>query len=311
VSGARTLPLGIDVGAARTRVALVERDRSGATHLVAVAARATGGDAAAAIAAARAELGTRERRCVLAVGGADTLLRTSAFPGMRGAERVRAARYETARFLAFPVDDAVVRVVPFESDRCVVAVARRAALAQRVSAARSAGLRPVAIDDAALALTRVFPLAGAIVDVGERSTMLVLPSRPVPACRAFAGGGAALTAAVIASLGVDEAAAEIRKRSIGLAGAGEYARDALIEQLASALVEHRSHARTELDGIVLLGNGSRLGGFAEALERAVALSVHLATLPPDISRSLPADVVRSAAPDWALAYGLALWEHAA
>lgn len=306
-----TLPLGIDVGAARTRVALVERDRSGTAHLVAVAARATGADPAGAVASARAELGTRERRCVLAVGGSDAVLRTSAFPGMRGTERLRAARYEAARFLAFPIDDAAVRVVPIESDRCVVAVARRAALVQRVRTARSAGLRPIAVDDAALALTRVFPLAGAIVDIGERATMLVLSSQPVPACRTFVGGGAALTAALIASLGVDETAAELRKRSIGLAGAGEYARDALVEQLASALVEHRSHARAELDGIVLVGNGARLCGFTDALEHAVALSVRLGTLSPDVSRTLPPDVLRSAAPDWALAYGLALWESAA
>lgn len=306
-----SLPLGVDLGTARTRVALVERDRSGTAHLVAVAARPTGTDAAAAVASARDELGTRERRCVLAVGGSDTLLRTSSFPGMRGAERVRAARYEAARALAFPIDDAAVRVIPLESGRCVVAVARRAALVQRVGAARRAGLRPIAIDDASLALTRAFPLAGAIIDVGERATMLVIANQPVPACRAFAGGGAALTRALIASLGLDEAAAEGRKRSIGLAGAGEYARDALIEQLASALVEHRSRARTELGDIVLIGNGARLCGFADALERAVALPVRLGVLPPDSSRTVPPDVLRSAAPDWALAYGLALWEHTA
>ncbi len=307
----RTLPLGIDVGAARTRVALVECDRSGAPHLVAVATRPTGADATAAIAAARAELATRERRCVLAVGGSDALLRTSAFPGMRGGERMRAARFEAARSLAFPIEEAAVRVVPLEGDRCVIGVARRAALVKRVGFARGAGLRPVAIDDAALALARVFPLAGAIVDLGRHATVLIFPAEPVPTSRPFAGGGAALTAAVIASLGLDESTAELRKRSVGLAGAGEYARDLIVEQLASALVEHRLRARSELNGIVLVGNGARLCGFAEALERAVALPVRLGTLPADIAPSLPSDVVRSAAPDWALAYGLALWEHAA
>lgn len=307
----RTLPLGIDIGAARTRVALVERDHAGVANLVAVAARETAGDAAAAIASAREELQTHERRCVLALGSCDAHLRTSTFPGMRGAERVRAARYDAAPFLGFPASDAVVRVVPIEGDRCVVGVARRAELVRRVDAARAAGLRPIAVDDAALALTRVFPQAGAIVDVGERATQLVLANRPVPVCRAFGGGGAALTAAVVASLGVDEVAAEARKRSIGLAGAGEYARDALVEQLASALVEHRSRARTELDGIVMVGNGARLSGLAEALERAVALTVRLGALEPDVSCSLPPDVVRAAAPDWALAYGLARWAEAA
>ncbi len=302
-----TLPLGVDIGTARTRIALVERDDARRPDLVAVAVRETGDDAAAAIAAARAELRTSERRCVLALGGGDAHLRTGTFPRMRGGERVRAARYDAAPFLGFPSADAVVRVVPIEADTCVVGVARRAALTERVGAARAAGLRPIAVDDAGLALTRVFPAAGAIVDVGARATQLVLASQPVPIYRIFAGGGAALTAAVVASLGIEEHAAESRKRSIGLAGAGEYARDALVEQLASALVEHRSRARTELDGIVMVGNGARLCGFADALERAVALTVRMGGLEADVSRSLPPDVVRAAAPDWALAYGLALW----
>ena len=306
-----TLPLGVDIGAERTRIALLERDRAGIARLVAVATRETGVDPSAAIAAAHAELPTRERRCVLGIGGADTHLRASSFPGMGGRERIRAARYEAAPFLGFPSNDAVVRVVPIEDDRCVVGVASRAALMTRVAAARTAGLRTVAVDDAALALMRVFPDAGAIVDVGVRATQLVLANGSVPACRAFAGGGAALTAALAASLGIDEAAAESRKCSIGLAGAGEFARDALVEQLASALIEHRSRARTELGGIVLVGNGARLCGLTGALERAVALAVRLGTLEPNVSRGLPPDVVRAAAPDWALAYGLALWEDAA
>jgi len=303
-----TLPLGIDVGAARTRVALLERDAAGVPHLVAVAARVTGDDPAAAIAAACAELATPERRCVLALGPADALMRTAAFPAMRRAERARAARFEASRFVPYPLHEAVVRVHAGSGERCVVGIAHRSALDARVLAAKRARLRPVAVDDAAFALMRAFPYADAIVDAGDGGTVLVLPNDPLPAVRSFATGGRAFTDAVAASLGVDAATAEQRKRSIGLAGAGDRARDALVEQLATALIEHRASARTEPRAIALAGNGARLAGFADALERAVAIPVRLGALPPDTSPGLPSDVVRAASPDWGLAYGLALWE---
>lgn len=306
-----TLPLGIDVGAVLTRVALAERDASGTPCLVAVATRPTGDDAAAAIAAACAELATRERRCVLALGPADALLRTAAFPKMRRAERARAARFEAARFVSFPLHDATVRVHGASGDRCIVGIAHRPALDARVLAAKRARLRPVAVDDAAFALMRAFPYADAIVDVGETATVLVLANEPLPVVRTYATGGRAFTEAVVASLGIDEAAAEQRKRSVGLAGAGDRVRDALVEQLATALVEHRASARTEPRAIALAGNGARLAGFADALERAVAIPVRLGALPAAASHVLPADVVRAASPDWGLAYGLALWEAAA
>lgn len=305
-----TLPLGIDVGAARTRVALLEADAAGVPRLVAVATRPTGDDAAAAIVDARAELRTAECRCVLALGPADATLRTAAFPAMRRVERARAARFEATRFVPYPLDEAVVRVHAGTGDRCVVAVARRAALDARVGAARRARLRPVAVDDAAFALLRAFPYADAIVDVGERATALVVPGDPLPAVRTFATGGHAFTTAVVASLGIDEPAAEARKRSVGLAGAGDHARDALVEQLAAALIEHRANARCEPRAIALAGNGARVAGFADALERAVAIPVRLGALAAGASDALPADVVRAASPDWGLAYGLALWETA-
>ena len=306
-----TLPLGIDVGAARTRVALLERDAAGAPRLVAVAARATGDDPAAAIAAACTELATSERRCVLALGPADALMRTAAFPAMRRAERARAARFEASRFVSYPLHEAVVRVHAGGGEHCIVGIARRAALDARVLAAKRARLRPVAVDDAAFALVRAFPYADAIVDAGESTTVLVLADDPLPVVRSFPTGGRAFTDAVVASLGVDAATAEQRKRSIGLAGAGDRARDALVEQLATALIEHRASARTEPRAIALAGNGARLAGFADALERAVAIPVRLGALPSGVSAGLPSDVVRAASPDWGLAYGLALWETAA
>jgi Tfp pilus assembly PilM family ATPase len=305
-----TLPLGVDVGAERTRIALAELDESGHPSLVAVAARPTGSDAAQAIAEARAELGTRERRCVLALGAPDALLRRAAFPAMPRTERARAARFEAARFAPYAPNETALRVLPAGDGRYILGIARRRALDERVAAAKRAGLHAVAVDDAAFALSRAFEYADAVIDVGAAATRLVVAGAPVPAVETFEIGGATLTAAVAASLGVGEAAAERRKRSVGLAGAGEHARDALVDAIASALIDHRARARTELRAIALAGNGARLSGFAEALERAVAIPVRLGALGAGVSHTLPADVVRAASPDWGLAYGLALWETA-
>jgi Tfp pilus assembly PilM family ATPase len=306
-----TLPLGVDLGQVRTRVALVERDRAGTPRLVAVASRATGDDPAQALATAWAELGTAERRCVLALSSPDTLLRTATFPRMSRRECARAARFEAARYVSYPIAEAAIRVSPVEDGSCVIGVAHRPALAARLTAARRARLRVLAVDDAALALRRALPHADAVVDVGEERATLIVARAPIPLVRTFEIGGRALTAAIAASLGLDTRLAEQRKHAIGLAGAGERVCETLVAQLAVALLESRAAAQVDLHTIALVGNGSRLAGFAEALERAVQIPVRLAALAPDVSRALPADVIRSASPDWAAAYGLALWETAA
>jgi len=306
-----TLPLGVDIGAVRTRVALVERDADGHPRLTAVAARPTGTDAAIALADARAELRTRERRCVLALGLPEASLRVASFPAMRSIERARAARFEAARHVPYPPAEIVVRVVATGEERFAIGIAHRPALAARVAAAKRAGLRPSAVDDASFALARAFPYADAIVDIGERATHLIVPALPIPAVRSLAIGGGAFTAAIVASLGLDGIAAERRKLTLGLAGAGEHVRSSLIGELAAALTDHRAGARSEIRSIALAGNGARLAGLAEALEAAVAIPVRLGTLVAGACEGLPLDVVRAASPDWGLAYGLALWDEAA
>jgi Tfp pilus assembly PilM family ATPase len=213
--------------------------------------------------------------------------------------------------LPYPVSAAEIRVAPIDAARCVIGVARRDAIESRVRAARHAGLRALAIDDAGLALLRAFPTADAIVDVGDAGTLLVVRDEPIPAVRRFSIGGTAFTTAVADALGLDAALAEQRKHTLGMAGAGDHVCGALVEHVASAIVEARAGARSEIRAIALVGNGSRLPGFAEALERAVAIPTHHGALASDASWALPSDVVRAASPDWGLAFGLSLWTLAA
>jgi Tfp pilus assembly PilM family ATPase len=306
----RTLPLGVDIGASRTCVALAERATDGTVRLVTAASRPTGTDVVAAIVAAREELGTHERRCVLALTAPDSLLREIAFPPLGRRERERAARFEAMRLAPFALDDGIVRLVDLGNDRHALAVARRSLLRARLATARAARLRPVAVDDAAFALLRAFA-ADAIVDVGLDRARLVVRGTPLPRTRVVELGGRAFTEAIVAALGVDTPTAERRKRGIGLAGAGDAVAAALVDQLTAALVDARATLPRELAAAVLTGNGARLPGLADALARAAGLPVHVATFDSAACTSLPADVARAAAPDWGLAYGLALWECAA
>jgi Tfp pilus assembly PilM family ATPase len=306
-----TLPLGVDVGAARTRVALVERDADATVRLIAVATAATGTDPARAIANAVAELATRERRCVLALGAPATQLRVVAFPSLSRRERERAARFEAARTIAYPVADAAVRLVPVDATRCVLAIAPQRAIDERAALARAAGLRLVAIDDAALALLRCVRDDTAILDIGAAGSILIVADDPVPRAHVLPVGGATFTEAIARALALDAGAAERRKRTIGPAGAGESTCDGFVAALATALSSARANARSHVRRLALCGNGSRLIGLAAGIEAVLAMPVEPLDLGAAVSTTIPPDVVRAAAPDWALAYGLALWETAA
>jgi type IV pilus assembly protein PilM len=303
-----TLPLGIDIGQQRVRVAVSERDAGGVPKLVAVAARDHAGDPAEGLREALAELQTSERRRVLALAPADALLFTADFPAMPPWERVRAARFEAARFIDYPLAEAEVSLVRTPAHQhWVIGVFRRAALTASLAALKRVRLRPLAVDDVAFAFRRAHPDADGVIDVAEDATRLTLFGATIPYVTRIPIGGEHLTDAIAQSLGLDAATAEERKRRIGFGGAGETQRNALIELLGEALADARAAGYTGLRRIVLCGNGSRIPGLDAAIGLATGYSVRPASLPPDTSDTLPPDVLRAAAADWSVAYGLSLW----
>jgi Tfp pilus assembly PilM family ATPase len=303
-----TLPLGVDIGRSRVRIALAECEPNATPKLLAVAARDHLGDPAGAMLAALDELQTDERRCVLALAPPDALLAAADLPPMSPWERICAARFEAARFIDYPLAEAAVSLVRTSTQqRWAIGIVRRSALAAMLGAARSAHLKPLAVDDMAFALRRAHPGADGVIDIGDDATRLTLFGEPVPYVVRLPVGGERLTQAIAQSLGIDVAAAEERKRRIGFSGAGEAQCDALIASLAEALADARGAGFTDVRDIVLCGNGSRISGFEEAIARATGHAVRAATLPPDCSDTLPQDVLRAAAADWSIAYGLSLW----
>ena len=303
-----TLPLGVDVGRRRVRVALAERVARTSAKLLAVAARDHDGDPVSALADALDELRTRERRCIPALGTPDALLCEADFPRMLPWERDGAARFEAARFVDYPIADAAVSLgrtaVP---QRWAIGIARRASLAAILDTVRNAGLRPLAVDDAAFALRRAQPDAGGVIDIGYDATRLILFGGSIPYVVRLPIGGLRLTHAIAESLGVDATAAEERKRQIGFAGVPN---EALLEALGAAFADARTAGHVNVREVVLCGNGSRIPGLPDAIARATGQAVRPATLPAACSDTVPSDVLRAAAADWSAAWGLSLWSMA-
>jgi type IV pilus assembly protein PilM len=306
-----TLPLGVDIGKRRVRIALTSYETGAPPKLQAVAARDHTGEPADALLAALDELQTSERRCVLALAPPDALLCTADFPAMSSRERLRAARFEASRFVDYPIVEAAVSLVRTGTQqRWAIGIVRRSTLSAALGAAKKAGLRPLAVDDMAFALRRAHPTADGIIDVCDDATRLTLFGDTIPYVARLPIGGQRLTEAIARALGIDLAAAEERKRCIGFGGAGDSLRDALLEALCEALADARASGYTDVRNVVLCGNGSRIPGFGEAIERATGHAVRPAILSPETSDTLPPDVLRAAAADWSVAYGLSLWRTA-
>jgi Tfp pilus assembly PilM family ATPase len=298
----RTLPLGIDFGRSRIRVALCARTDDGRPTLLAVASRPTGADPERTLRDALRELATAERRCVIGIARPDALVRVVSLPPMSRFERSRAATFAASRYIDYPVADAAISLNPLAGgQRWALGIARRAALNARVAAAKRAKLIPLAVDDVAFALARAHAGLDGTIDISDDVTRLTIFAQPIP-----------YVADVIArSLGIDAAAAEERKRTIGFGGAGDVQRDAVIDAIAGMLARARAAGHTDVRRLAMIGNGSRVPGLPEAIERATGYGVRLAALDADVSDVLPPDVLRAAGPDWSVAYGLCLWDLAA
>jgi Tfp pilus assembly PilM family ATPase len=293
-----TLPLGIDFGRTRIRVALSARAADGAPTLLAVAARPAAGDPARALRDAIGELATRERRCVLGIARPDALVRVVSLPPMSRFERTRAATFQAARYIDYPVADAAISLNALDERQWTLGIARRAAIDARLAAAKHA-------------LARAQSGVDGTIDISDDVTRLTIFAQPVPYVADVALGAMLFTEGIARSLGIDAAAAEERKRTIGFAGAGEAQRDAVIDGIAEMLARARSAGYTEIRRLAMIGNGSRVPGLPEAIERATGYGVRLAALDPSVSGVLPPDVLRAAGADWSVAYGLSLWDTAA
>ena len=315
------LPIGVDLGSSRIRMISARRDASGALAIEAAAVRDipedTIGDAAvrdadfvaAILEDLRRELGDKQRSCVLALAPMSASLRVVRIPKMTDAERRSAARFEAERFVPWDTKDVATLVrshwVNPAENALAVGVVREDALLSRVTCAKRAGLRVCGVDHEACALQRAFPIADAVLDVGLRRSTIHAFSPNGPLSLVVPSGGNDVTRAIGHDLTIEQSAAERRKRILGTAGAGESARQTLVERVRGAVATLRD--RLPVRRIALVGNGARLPGLAGDIETATEAIVELTVSDLLQSSVYPADVTRAAAPDWTLAAALTIW----
>jgi type IV pilus assembly protein PilM len=309
----RSLPLGIDLGSTRIRIAELCREDGEAVlrRVSVIELDDTRGDLQDEryLGSSLRELGIRERRCIAAVGEPDATIHTVTFPPMSTRERERAGRFEASRHIEYPLADAFVKTAPIDLDQGLFAlgIVRSTVMQRRMNILRAAGLRPIALDHEAYALQRAFPYADAVLDMGYTIGRLYAFGAGAPIGITLDGGAHTFTQAIARGLSVDVATAERRKRTIGLSGVAESEMNAFTHSVGRALLKARNNGVTGIQRLIVSGNGARLPTLAERLERDTGCSVDVATDVGAPRSSYPEDITRASAPDWALSVGLALW----
>lgn len=316
----RDLPLGIDIGTTRVRVAHAVRE-SGGARIVGIAVRdlssgsASSGEiaepqyVATLIEDAVAELGVKHKACVCSIAEPHASIRPLRLPKMRNEEKHRAAEFEALRIVDYPIEEATIRIRSIDRDRGLYAlgVARTNVLRSRIAAIRMAKLKPVAVDHESCAFARAFLRYDAVVDIGFERLSLHVPVRGGTPVTFYASvGGEHVTRSIARDLAIDAYSAEKRKRILGTAGAGDLGRNRLTSEIVGLLAAARNRS-FDIRTVAFTGNGSRLPRLLGDVEDAGGASCTVVAGNAFETSDYPEDAIRAGAADWTLAAALATW----
>lgn len=298
----RMLPLGIDLGAERIRVAALASGVNGHVRLLAVGAADVNGDPSEALRLALGQLSTGERRCVASIRTCDARLRSIRFPRMRDAELRRAVRFEGVSLFGESAEERTITVRWTSiGGETLVAAAPETKVREIVDLLTSCGLRVISVDHEGCILARAGQLP--LLDIGrERSTLLALVNG-LPFLRTLPLGGGLFTDALARELGTSRQIAEIRKRTIGLGGA---ANDALDMYVAALRTELQTFDRGTLERLFVCGNGARLATLRDRISEGLGVPVKPVDLLALTESELPPEVEHVGAFDWFGAVATAL-----
>jgi len=245
--------------------------------------------------------GFKSKDVVLGMGNQRVIARDLVMPKMSLTQIREALPFQVQDMLPMPVSEALLDFYPIseaEGDNgpvvngLLVAAVKQSVLAN-VDAAILAGLAPVEVDLIPFALTRLQarahggPETIALVDVGSATTNVVIIIGGVPQfVRIIPAGGNDVTLAVAMSLEIDEGIAENAKRQLGLSPANVNPEHRpIVDQINRATAEllnsirntlsyfDNTHPVANVGRIVLSGGGSRLTGFAAALQELTRTEV--------------------------------------
>ncbi len=261
--------------------------------------------------------GFRSKKVVLGIGNAKVLVRDLTVPRLTSKEIRQSLPSHVQDMLPVPVGDALLDFYPISEStgeagpvvHGLLVAAIKDVVVANVAAVQLAGLSPVAMDLIPFALSRLHAREHrngtlAFIDVGARTTHVVVTANGVPQfVRIIGSGGHNLTEALADRLSVTIEQARAIKWSLGLAAGpiqpeqrvpAEIIHEVTGELLGSLRNTLNYFANTHpglaFDGIVLSGGGTRLQGFAAALQEITRIPVVAANpfssieLSPDLKK---------------------------
>jgi type IV pilus assembly protein PilM len=247
--------------------------------------------------------GFTSKRVVLGVGNQRVFARELIVPRAPLKHIREALPFQVQDMLPVPVADALLDFYPVAEAvtdhgapgiRGLLVAAVKEAVANKVLAAKLAGLTVVDVDLIPFAVSRVLisraGIGGGVVlmDIGANTTSVVMTADGVPQfVRIIPAGGEDVTRALVSELGMDAAQADAAKRRLGLAtnvDPGDHPRAEVIHRVTGELINSLRNtvsffANTRPDQaigqVVLSGGGSYLAGLPESLSRVTGLPVTL------------------------------------
>lgn len=242
--------------------------------------------------------GIRSKRVVLGVGNSRVLVRELTVPRGTPAQIRQSLPFHVQDLLAVPASDTILDFYPISEQvddgvptlSGLLVAAVNEAVTANIAAARRAGLTVVDVDLVPFALVRLQAasfrtVSAAFVDIGARSTTVVVATRGVPQfVRIIPTGGHDLTRLLADRLEVVPQEAERIKREVGLvvgspsvahtqasAVINAFINDLLLGVRNTLRYFHNAHPERPLDGIVVSGGGARLKGLPAALSEITQL----------------------------------------
>jgi type IV pilus assembly protein PilM len=258
---------------------------------------------AAALKKLWSEGGFKSKDVVLGMGNQRVIARDLVVPKASLTQIRESLPFQVQDMLPMPVSEALLDFYPISEGEgesgpvvngLLVAAVKKSVLAN-VDAALLAGLTPVEVDLIPFALSRLQarahggPETIALVDVGSSTTNVVIIIGGVPQfVRIVPAGGNDVTLGIAMALEIEEGIAENAKRALGLTPtAVNPDHRPILEQIHRTSGEllnsirntltyfDNTHPVPNVERIVLSGGGSRLAGFAAALQELTRTQVVL------------------------------------
>ncbi|GII04161.1 type IV pilus assembly protein PilM [Planobispora takensis] len=237
----------------------------------------------------------RSRKVVLGVTNPQIVVREMSVTNLPARELRQSLPFQVRDALPLAVERSLLDFFPLEEPgdketvRGLLVAAPKDVILSAVHTVEQAGLHVARVDIASFALlravSRLDAQVEAIVDIGARSTTVIVHNDGAPLIfRTLPRGGAEITEAIASRLGIDVAAAEELKCRVGVldnpdADSAEAIRDAvrpLVTEIRNSFAYLGSGDRpTRVTRMVLSGGGALLPGLPETLRTQLGIEVML------------------------------------